>query len=121
MKRTILCATAASALLLPRVSRVDFKHAESTKFTCGARAGLIKFAASAAGKGDGSDRTSYCIKENRMRVEGSDGEIQTIDLDARHIMRIDPKKKTCGIITFAEMRAQLEQLRQLRNLDARIC
>jgi hypothetical protein len=51
VKRTILCVTAASALLLPRVSRADFKYTKCAKFTGGARAGLIKFAASVAGKG----------------------------------------------------------------------
>ena len=115
MKRQIVCMTVAGALLLPSISRADFKYTESTKFTGGAMAGLVKFAARVGGKGEGYDSSTYYIKGSRMRVEGSDGEIQIIDLDARQITSIDPKKKTYGIITFAEMRAQMEQLRQFRG------
>jgi hypothetical protein len=115
VKRKLVCLTAAGALLLPCVSRADFKYTESTKFTGGAMAGLVKFAAPVGGKGDASDSSTYYIKRNRMRVEGSDGEIQIIDLDARQITSINPKKKTYGIISFAEMRAQMEQLQQLRG------
>jgi hypothetical protein len=50
-----------------------------------------------------------------MRVEDNDGDVQIIDHDARQIISIDPKKKTCAILTFAEMQAQMEQLQQLRG------
>lgn len=115
MKREIVCAIAVGALLLPSVSRADFKYTESTKFSGGAMAGLVKFAARVGGKASEPDSSTYYIKGNRMRVEGSDGDIQIIDLDTRQIISIDPKKKTYVTITFAEMRAQLEELRQLRG------
>jgi hypothetical protein len=115
VNRKLLYVAEAGMLLLPSVSRADFKYVESTKFTGRAIAGLMKFAARVGGKGSGADSSTYYIKGNHMRVEGSDGELQIIDFDARQIISIDPKKKTYAILTFAEMRAQMEQLQNLRG------
>jgi hypothetical protein len=115
VNRKLFYVAAAGMLLLPSVSWADFKYVESTKFTGGAMAGLMKFAARVGGKGNGADSSTYYIKGNRMRVEDSDGEVQIIDLDARQIISIDPRKKSYAILTFAEMRAQTEQLQQLRG------
>ena len=115
MNRKLLYAVAAGMLLLPFASWADFKYVESTKFTGGAMAGLMKFAARVGGIGNGADGSTYYVKGNRMRVEDSDGEVQIIDLDARQIISIDPRKKSYAILTFAEMRAQMEQLQQLRG------
>jgi hypothetical protein len=116
----LLYAAVAGTLLLPSVSWADFKYVERTQFTGGAMAGLLKFAARAGGKGNGADSSTYYIKGNRMRVEDSDGEVQIIDLDGRQIISIDPKKKTYAILTFAEMRAQMEQLQQLRGQKSKV-
>jgi len=120
VNRKLLYAVAAGMLLLPSASWADFKYVESTKFTGGAMAGLMKFAAHVGGMGNGADGSTYYVKGNRMRVEDSDGEVQIIDLDARQIISIDPKKKTYAILTFAEMRAQMEQLQQLRGEKSKV-
>jgi hypothetical protein len=120
VNRILLYAAAAGILLLPSGSWADFKYVEGTKFIGGAMAGLMKFAARVGGKGNGADSSTYYIKGNRMRVEDSDGELQIIDLDARQIISIDPKKKTYAILTFAEMRAQMEQLQQLRGQKSKV-
>jgi len=111
----LLYVAATGMLLLPSAGWADFKYVESTKFTGGAMAGLMKFAAHVGGKGNGANGSTYYVKGNRMRVEDGDGEVQIIDLDARQIVTLDSKRRMYGIITFAEMREQMEQLRQLRG------
>jgi hypothetical protein len=118
VNRKLLCA--AGMLLLPSASWADFKYVESTKFTGGAMAGLMKFAARVGGKENGADSSTYYIKGNRMRVEDSDGEVQIIDLDGRQIISIDPRKKSYAILTFTEMRAQVDQLQQLRGQKTKV-
>jgi hypothetical protein len=113
VKRKLLYGAAVGILLLPSASWADFKYVESTKFTGGAMAGLVKFAAHVKGNGNGVDGSTYYIKGNRMRVEDGEGEVHIIDLDRRQIISVDPKRKTYAIQTFAEMRAQMAQLQQL--------
>ena len=102
-------------LLAPPLSRADFKYTESTKITGGALGGLMKFASRVGGKGSLPDSSTYYIKGNRMRVDEGDAKIEIIDLDARRIVRMDTKKKTYVVLTFEEMRAQLEQLRRVQT------
>lgn len=113
MKRWIASVTGL-VLLVPQLSRADFKYSETTQFTGGAAAGLLKFASKVGGKNTGPEITTYYLKGNRMRIEDADGEIQIIDLDARHIIHIKTRNKSYGVITFAEMQAQIGQMRKLR-------
>jgi hypothetical protein len=113
-----IVSVAGFVLLVPQRSRADFKYTETTKITGGALGGLMKFASRAGGKGSGPESSSYYIKGNRMRVEEGDAEIQIIDLDVRHIVRVDAKRHTYEVLTFEEMRAQLEQFRQARKTDS---
>ncbi|HMI54189.1 MAG TPA: hypothetical protein VK525_21955 [Candidatus Saccharimonadales bacterium] len=105
-------------LLAPQSSRADFKYTETTKITGGALGGLMKFASGVSGKGSGPHSATYCVEGNQMRVEQGDAEIEIIDLDARHIVRMDARKHTYVVLTFEEMRAQLEQFRQGRKADS---
>jgi hypothetical protein len=119
VKPRLVWATIAGLLLVPCASRADFKYAETTKFTGGAVAGLLKFASKVSGKAAGPQTSTYYVKGNRMRVEEGDGDIQIIDLDARHITSINPKKKTHEVITFDEMRTQLDQARHAADREGR--
>jgi hypothetical protein len=111
--RVWIVGVTSLVLLAPQISKADFKYTETTQFTGGAVAGLMRFASKVAGKHARPDSSTYYIKGNRMRVEDGDGEIQIIDLDVRHIISINPRTKTYGVITFAEMRSQLDEMRQL--------
>jgi hypothetical protein len=117
VKPQCVCTTIACLLLVPCASRADFKYSETTKFTGGAVAGLLKFASKVSGKVAGPETSTYYLRGNRMRVEEGDGGIQIIDLDARHITSINSKKKTYGVITFDEMRAQLDQARHAADQE----
>jgi hypothetical protein len=99
-------------LLAPQLSRADFQYTESIKITGGALSGLLKFASRFGGTGSLPDSSTYYIQGNRMRVEEGDAKIEIIDLDTRHIVRMDAKKHTCVVLTFEEMRAQLDKFRQ---------
>jgi hypothetical protein len=102
----------AFLLLAPQLSRADFKYTESTKITGGALGGLMKFASRVGGTRGLPDSSTYYIRGNRMRVEEGDAKIEIVDLDARHIVRMDAKKHTYVVLTFEEMRAQLDKARQ---------
>lgn len=99
-------------LLCPQRSRADFKYTESTKVTGGALGGLLKFASRVGGKGSLPDSSTYYLKGNCMRVEKGDAKVEIIDLDARHIVRMDRKQHTYVVLTFEEMRAQLQKFQQ---------
>jgi hypothetical protein len=106
VKPRLVCATTAGPLLVPCASRADLKYSETTKFAVGAVSGLLKFGSKVSGKATGPETSTYYLKGNRMRVEESDGDTKIIDLDAKHMTSINSGKKTHGVITFDETRAQ---------------
>jgi len=102
-----------SSLLLPAaISWADFKYSETTKIGGGAMAGMVKFASSVSGRTNQPLQSTKYVKGNRMRIENGDGSVQIIDLDGRRIISVDSARKTYGVITFDEMRAQIQRMRQ---------
>jgi hypothetical protein len=102
-----------SSLLLPTaIARADFKYSETRKISGGAMAGLVKFAGSVSGSAERPMQSTKYVRGNRMRIENSDGSVQIIDLDGRCIIAVDSARKTYGVITFDEMRAQAREMQQ---------
>ncbi|WP_325386079.1 hypothetical protein [Edaphobacter sp.] len=56
--------------------------------------------------------TTRYVRGNQMRTDNNDGSSEIIDLEAKHVINIDPRKRTYSIVTFDEMRASLERMQQ---------
>src|SRR3974390_1453665 len=92
----------------------DFQYSEKTQVTGGALVGMTKalgvFSKDARNSMQPTTHT-VAVKGNKLRTDESDGTIQIIDLDGRRFIRIDPKTKTYGIVTFDQMKKAMEKRR----------
>lgn len=116
MKRT-LASLLSGALLFSLSSScfADFQYTETTKITGGAAVGAMKFAgvfSKDARQATQGTTATISFKGNKMRREDSLGQVEIIDLDGRKITHIDTRKKTYSVMTFDEMRAQMEEARR---------
>lgn len=122
MTNRITCLLAGMLLLSTSTSScfADVQYKETTKMTGGAAAGAMKIAgvfskeARQASKGI---EATISVKRNKMRHEDSTGEVTIYDLDARKIITLDTKRKTYAVMTFDEMRAQVEEARKKAAAD----
>jgi len=97
----------ALALVVP-VLRADVKTREKTTFKMEGMMGA--FVNRMMGGADGQT-SSVALKGNRMaRLNDTTGHI--VDLTEEKIYSVDVKKKEYTVMTFAEMRAQMEKARQ---------
>jgi hypothetical protein len=116
MKRTIAVTLATGLILsLSTPSFADFQYTESSKITGGAAAGAMKFAgvfSKNARQATQGTVSTISFKGGKMRRDDSSGNIEIIDLEARQITHIDTSKKTYSVMTFDEMRAQMEEARK---------
>jgi hypothetical protein len=111
-KKTLsLCISAA--LVTPVCLRADLRYEETTEMKGGIMESLGKFAGMFGAKGLTKSTTSTSLKGDRMRKDQLDGveltSSQIIQLDREQIVTLDHKKKTYTVMTFAEMRAQMEK------------
>ena len=93
----------------------DFQYTETSKITGGAAVGAMKFAgvfSKDARQATQGTNATISLKGNKLRREDSLGQAEIIDLDGRRIIHIDTKKKTYSIMTFDEMRQQMEEARR---------
>lgn len=93
----------------------DFQYTETSKITGGAASGAMKFAgvfSKDARQATQGTNTTISLKGNKLRREDSLGTVEIIDLDGRRIIHIDNKKKAYSIMTFEEMRQQMEEARR---------
>jgi hypothetical protein len=105
---TLVCALSANGF-------ADFQYTENSKITGGAAAGAMKFAgvfSKDARQATHGTESTISLKGNKLRRENSLGTAEIIDLDGRRIIHIDDKKKTYSIMTFDEMRQQMEEARR---------
>jgi hypothetical protein len=90
----------------------DFKYTEKSKVTGGSMMGAMKavgvFSKDARQVTQGMNST-ITLKGNKMRRDDDLGNSEIYDLDARRIVHIDSRHKTYSIMTFDEMRAQIEE------------
>ncbi|HKD81868.1 MAG TPA: hypothetical protein VKH81_19395 [Candidatus Angelobacter sp.] len=93
----------------------DFQYTENSKITGGAAAGAMKFAgvfSKDARQATQGAVSTISLKGNKLRREDSLGMAEIIDLDGKQIIHLDSRKKTYSVMTFAEMKAQMEEARR---------
>jgi hypothetical protein len=93
----------------------DFQYTETSKITGGAASGAMKFAgvfSKDARQATQGTNATISLKGNKLRREDSLGNVEIIDLDGRRIIHIDNKKKAYTVMTFEEMRQQMEEARR---------
>jgi len=116
LRKTLSSALIAVLVLsLSSECFADFQYTETSKITGGAAAGAMKFAgvfSKDARQATQGTTSTISLKGNKMRREDSLGMAQIVDLDGRRIISIDNKKKTYSVMTFDEMRAQMEEARR---------
>jgi hypothetical protein len=104
----------AIALLLSTSAAgfADIQYTEQSKITGGAAAGAMKFVgvfSKDARQATSGTTSTLSFKGNKMRRESSNGMTEIYDLDGKRIINIDTKHKTYSVVTFDELRAQLEE------------
>jgi hypothetical protein len=108
-------AAAVIALLLGLTlpARGDLKYQELTQMTGGMLESMTKVMGFFGAKGLNKTSTTHYIKGNRMRTDSfTDNQIissEIVDLDKEEIVSIDHKKKSYAVVTFEQMRQQMEK------------
>ena len=98
------------ALVSAPAARADFSYQETTQITGGSIVGMMKFAGAfsrQARQATDPIVSTVSIKGNRM-VRENTGHTQIVDLDAETITEIDHAKKQYTVMTFEQMRQQME-------------
>ena len=93
----------------------DIQYTEQSKITGGVAIGAMKFVgvfSKDARQATSGITSTFSFKGNKMRRESSNGQTEIYDLDGKRIINMDMKKKTYSVVTFDEMRAQLEEARR---------
>jgi hypothetical protein len=116
MNRFISSVLALCLAVLPHLSCfADIQYTEQTKVTGGALAGAMKVAgvfSKDAKQATQGTMTTVSVKGNKMRRESSLGTAEIYDLDGRRVINLDLKHKTYSVLTFDEMRQQMEEARR---------
>ena len=103
--------TVGLCTLLATPSFADFRYAETTQITGGSIVGMMKFAGAFskdAKKAMDPVTSTVLVQGNRMaRINPDSTEIT--DLDKETITTIDHRKKQYTIVTFEQMRQQVEE------------
>ena len=121
--RKILFASIALMFLLVAAGAcfADLQYTEESKITGGAAAKAMKFAGvlqeGCQTSDSGEHNAHISVKGNRMRRESSLGTAEIYDLDARKMIDIDLKHKTYSVLTFDELRAQIEEAKKEKLLE----
>lgn len=110
-RNAVCCITAVS--MLPVCCYADLKYEQVTEIKDGIMESLGKLAGMFGAKGLERTTTSTYLKGDRLRTDQLEGEAlvssQIIQLDREQVLSLDHKKKTYTVMTFAEMKAQMEK------------
>lgn len=101
-------------MITPLSSFADFKYTETTQLTGGSILSMAKFAGAfshSARSATDPIETTVIVKGNRMARISPD-HTSIIDLDAETFTEIYPAKKQYSVMTFAEMKQQMEAAMQ---------
>lgn len=93
----------------------DFQYTETSKITGGAMIGTMKMLGAFSKDARNATKpqnSTISVKGNKMRRESGEGTAEIWDLDGRRIIHIDAKHQTYSIVTFDQMRAQMEEARK---------
>ena len=85
----------------------DFHYTKRTRISGGAMGGMTRMFGKLAGAPTDAEST-VSLQGHRLREEWP-GRVQIIDLDKQQYITIDTKHRTYTVMTFAEMRAAMEQ------------
>ncbi len=104
----------ATCLAFPSLSLAEFQYTETTTITGGSIVGLMKMAGTFSKQARQANQpvvSTVVVKGNRMaRINSDYSEI--VDLDKETITHIDNLKKTYTVMTFQEMKQQMEEAAQ---------
>jgi hypothetical protein len=89
----------------------DFSYQEKSTVTGGTVAGIMKVAGVFSKAARQPAEATIAVKGDRM-AHRSDTHASIIDLSAQTITQIDLRKKTYSVMTFEQMKAMLEQMRE---------
>jgi hypothetical protein len=110
--RAVKCAF---MVLLPASCLLaDFSYQQSSKITGGMMAGMMKFAGAFSKTAREPMESTVMVKGDRM-VHLSANHATIMDVAKETITEIDFQKKTYSVMTFAEMKAMLQQLAEKRK------
>jgi hypothetical protein len=102
---------ALTALLGGATLLADFSYDQTTRITGGAMLNMMKFAGAFSAKAREPMTSTILVKGDRMtRLSRDHAEI--IDLGRETITHIDFQKKTWSVMTFAQMKQQMEEMSQ---------
>lgn len=120
--RLVLAMLVAFCLFVPSALFADFQYTETTRITGGSIVGMMKvvgvFSKQARQMNEPTTST-VLVKGNRMaRINPHYTEI--VDLDKETITRIDNDQKTYTVVTFQQMKQQMEEAaRKAREQQAK--
>ncbi|MFP5237854.1 MAG: hypothetical protein ACLGSD_18315 [Acidobacteriota bacterium] len=113
-KRLVALLLFGSGLLIPLHALGDYSYRETTQVTGGSMLRMMKmagtFSSQARKIGEPVVSTVY-LKGNRMARESADS-IEIVDLDKETITQIDKSKRTYSVMTFEQLRQQLQKAQQ---------
>jgi hypothetical protein len=120
MSRTRIAIVLAATLALASTQalRADVRSDQKTRFQLAGALGKVVnlFGGKAAREGVTS---TVAIKGNRMLTTTGDSAGQIIDLSEEKIYDLDLKKKSYRVMTFAEIRRQMEEARKRAEEEAK--
>ncbi len=116
MNRGVISFCVIALLLSTSVAGfADMQYTEQSKITGGVAVGAMKFAgvfSKDARQATSGTTSTVSFKGNKMRRESSNGQTEIYDLDGKRVINMDMKKRTYSVVTFDEMRAQLEEAKR---------
>src|ERR1035437_2016771 len=104
----------ALALAVPSSLFADYSYQQTTQITGGSILCMLKLAgafSSQARKAGDPIVSNVNLKDNRMANVSHDS-IEIIDLDNETVTHIDTLKRTYTVITFQQMKEQMEKAKQ---------
>ncbi len=107
MRRVVALGLVAAA---PLTVRADFTYQETTQITGGTLVGMMKLAGTFSKQARAAGQpvvSTVIIQGNRMARIGPD-RTEIIDLDQETITEIDPAKRQYTVVTFAQMKQQID-------------
>ncbi len=115
--RIALALAACLAVVSTQALSADVRSDQKTKFQlAGALGKVVNFFGGKAAR-DGVTST-VALKGNRMMTTTGDSGGQIIDLAEEKVYNLDLKKKSYRVVTFAELRQQMEEARKRAQEEA---
>src|SRR5450432_348594 len=111
LSNSVALSVALASLASAAVARADFQYQETTQITGGSSLAMMKMAArfSKTARQAGEPLvTEVLVKGNRMARIDKDTTVIT-DLDAETLTTIDNVKREYSVMTFEQMRQQIEK------------